>query len=105
MLRRAGWILDHQEHTFHGLQEGINYSFTVTQTGFSGGRMLSTAPVHARTFTTGMNSQIKTVMSVHFSKKLQSQSKHRPVVLFLFSHTVVTDKLKGWYLVEGPNSS
>ena len=43
---------DHQEHTLDGLQEGVNYSFTVTQTGFSGGRVLSTGPVYARTFTT-----------------------------------------------------
>ena len=42
-----------QEHTLDGLQEGINYSFTVTQTEFSGGRVLSTGPVYARTFTTG----------------------------------------------------
>ena len=47
---------DNQEHTFDGLKEGINYSFNVTQTGFSGGRMLSTGPVHARTFTTGKQS-------------------------------------------------
>ena len=44
---------DHQEHTFDGLQEGMNYSFTVTQTGFSGDRMLSTGPVYARTLTAG----------------------------------------------------
>ena len=44
---------DHQEYTLDGLQEGINYSFTVNQTGFSGGRVLSTGPVHARTFTAG----------------------------------------------------
>ena len=35
------------------IQEGVNYSFTVTQTGFSGGRVLSTGPVYARTFTAG----------------------------------------------------
>ena len=45
---------DHQEHTVDGLQEGVNYSFTVNQTGFSGGRVLSTGPVYARTFTAGM---------------------------------------------------
>ena len=44
---------NHQGHTFDGLQEGINYSFTVNQTGFSGGRVLSTGPVYARTFTAG----------------------------------------------------
>ena len=42
---------DHQEHTFDGLQEGMNYSFSVNQTGFSGDRVLSTGPVYARTFT------------------------------------------------------
>ena len=44
----------HQEYTFDGLQEGISYSFTVTQTGFSGGRVFSAGPVYARTFTAGM---------------------------------------------------
>ena len=44
---------DHQEHTFDGLQESVNYSFTVNQTGFSGGRVLSIGPVYAKTFTTG----------------------------------------------------
>ena len=44
---------DRQEHTFDGLQEGVNYSFTVNQTGFSGGRVLLTGPVYARTFTAG----------------------------------------------------
>ena len=44
---------DHQEYTFDGLQEDISYSFTVTQTGFSGGRTLSIGPVYARTFTAG----------------------------------------------------
>ena len=43
---------DNQEYSFDGLQ-GVNYSFIVTQTGFSGGRVLSTGPVHARTFTAG----------------------------------------------------
>ena len=45
---------DHQEHTFDKLQEGVNYSFTVTQSGFSGGRVLSSRPVYARTFTAGL---------------------------------------------------
>ena len=44
---------DNKEHTFDGLQEGVNYSFTVNQTGFSGGGVLSTGPVYARTFTVG----------------------------------------------------
>ena len=43
----------HQEYTVDGLQEDMNYSFTVNQTGFSGGRVLSTGPVHTRTFTAG----------------------------------------------------
>ena len=38
---------------FDRLQEGINYSFTVNQSGFSGGRVVSTGPVYARTFTAG----------------------------------------------------
>ena len=42
------------EHTFDELQEGINYTFTVNQTGFEGGRVLSTGPVYAMTFTAGM---------------------------------------------------
>ena len=44
---------DNKEHTCDGLQEGVNYSFTVNQTGFSGGGVLSTGPVYARTFTAG----------------------------------------------------
>ena len=44
---------DRQEYTFDGLQEGTNYSFTVMQSGFSGGRVLSTGPVYAKTFTLG----------------------------------------------------
>ena len=44
---------DYQEYTLNGLQEGINYTFTVNQTGFSGGRVLSTGPVYAKTFTAG----------------------------------------------------
>ena len=49
---------DHQEHTIDGLQEGVNYSLTVTQSGFSGGRVLSIGPVYARTFTTGEEHQV-----------------------------------------------
>ena len=45
---------DRQEHTLDGLQEATNYSFTVTQTGFSGGRVFSTGLIYARTFTTGI---------------------------------------------------
>ena len=45
---------DHQEYTVDGLQGDISYSFTITQTGFSGGRVLSAGPVYARTFTASM---------------------------------------------------
>ena len=45
---------DHQEHTVDGLHEDINYSFTVNQAGFSGGRVLSAGLVYARTFTAGI---------------------------------------------------
>ena len=57
---------DHQEHTFDRLQEGVNYSFTVTQSGFSGGRVLSSRPVYARTFTAGLKiaSHINSVINV-----------------------------------------
>ena len=53
MLMRAGWILLIQGYTFDGLQEGVNYSFTVNQTGFSGGGVLSFGTVYPRTFTAG----------------------------------------------------
>ena len=42
-----------QEYTFKKLQEGINYSFIVNQSGFSGGRVFSTGQVYAKTFTAG----------------------------------------------------
>ena len=42
------------EYTLVGLQEGINYTFTVNQTGFGGSRMLSAGPVYAKTFTAGI---------------------------------------------------
>ena len=44
---------DHQECTVDGLQEDINYSFTVTQTG----------PVYARTFTAGEEHRDKCIFS------------------------------------------
>ena len=44
---------DHPEYTLDGLHGDINYSFSVDQTGFSGGRVLSAGPVYARTFTAG----------------------------------------------------
>ena len=50
---------DRQEHTFDGLQGGTNYIFTVNQTGFSGGRVLSTGPVYAKTFSGSMLHKIK----------------------------------------------
>ena len=42
-----------QEYTFERLRDGMNYTFIVNQTGFSGGRVLSIGPVYAKTFTTG----------------------------------------------------
>ena len=46
----------HTEYTFDELQEGVNYTFFVDQTGFGGGRSSSTSagPVYAMTFTAGM---------------------------------------------------
>ena len=44
----------HTEYTFDELQEGMNYTFTVNQTGFGEGRMLSTGPVYIKTYTAGM---------------------------------------------------
>ena len=43
----------YQEYTVDGLQEGMNYSFAINQSGFSGGRVLSTGPVYAMTLTAG----------------------------------------------------
>ena len=43
----------HQEYTVDGLQEDMNYSFTVNQSGFSRGRVLPTGPVYAMTLTAG----------------------------------------------------
>ena len=45
---------NHTEYTFDELQEGINYTFTVNQTGLGGDRMFSTGPVYGKTFTSGM---------------------------------------------------
>ena len=42
------------EYTLDELQEGINYTFTVNQTGFGGGRVFSAGPVYGKTFTAGM---------------------------------------------------
>ena len=47
------------EYTFDELQKGINYTFTVNQTGFGGGRVLATGPVYAMTFTAGMTVNIQ----------------------------------------------
>jgi len=43
----------HTQHTFDELQEGMNYTFTVNQTGFGGCGVFSTGPVYAMTFTAG----------------------------------------------------
>ena len=47
------------EHTFDELQGGMNYNFTVNQTGFGGDRVLSTGPVYAKTYTAGMMPNLK----------------------------------------------
>ena len=52
-INKSSLETDRQEHKFDELQEGINYTFTVNQSGFSGGRVFSTSPVYARTFTAG----------------------------------------------------
>jgi len=44
----------HTEYTFDGLQEGMNYTFTVNQTGFRGGKAFSIGPLYAKTFTAGI---------------------------------------------------
>ena len=77
LLMGAGWILI----TRSTPQEGVKYSFTVTQTGFSGGRVLS---VYARTFTTGKPSNQNCVECTF----QQYQGKHR--LVGCFSYTVAT---------------
>ena len=49
------------DYTLNELQEGINYTFTVNQTGFGGGRVLSSGPVHARTLTAGNYNGMKMI--------------------------------------------
>ena len=49
------------EYTLVGLQEGINYTFTVNRTGFGGGRVLSAGPVYARTLTAGNYNGMKMI--------------------------------------------
>ena len=43
------------DYTLNELQEGINYTFTVNQTGFGGSGVFSTGPVYGRTFTACMS--------------------------------------------------
>ena len=88
---------DHQEYTLDGLQEGVNYSFTVNQTGFSGGRVLSTGPVYARTFTAGKYSNQHCNEYIVFSKQLNGNfSKQISKSLYLqkqvgcLNYTVIT---------------
>ena len=52
-LDEGRFSTDQQQHTFDGLQEGINYTFTVNQTGFGGGGVLSTGPMYIHSFTAG----------------------------------------------------
>ena len=56
---------DRQDHTFGQLQEGVNYSFTINQTGFSGGRVFSTGPVYAKTFTAGTINNVCAIVKVN----------------------------------------
>ena len=49
------------DYTLDELQEGINYTFTVNQTGFGGGRVLSASPVYARTLTAGNYNGMKMI--------------------------------------------
>ena len=53
-LDEGRFSTDQQQHTFDGLQEGINYTFTVNQTGFGGGGVLSTGPVYIHSFASGI---------------------------------------------------
>ena len=55
---------NHQEYTVDGLQVDMNYSFTVNQSGFSGGKVLSTGPVYARTFTAGTLDDITMIIAI-----------------------------------------
>ena len=53
-LDEGRFSTDQQQHTFDGLQEGINYTFTVNQTEFGGGGVLSTGPMYIASFTAGI---------------------------------------------------
>ena len=64
-----------QEYTFERLQDGINYTFTVNQSGFSGGRVFSTGPVYARTFTAGKYRYDNQVVT---TRKLQENLTTQP---------------------------
>ena len=61
---------DYQENTLNGLQEGMDYTFTVNQSGFSGDRVLSTGPVYAKTFTAGIIYLFTTEASCFIANKL-----------------------------------
>ena len=76
---------DRQEYTIDGLQEGVNYSFTVTQTGFSGGGVLSTGPVYARTFRAGNYSNL-----TECSDKQTNFQTNKTAKTGCFNHTVIT---------------
>ena len=53
-LDEGRFSTDQQQHTFDGLQEGINYTFTVNQIGFGGGGVLTTGPMYIASFTAGI---------------------------------------------------
>ena len=54
-LDEGRFSTDQQQHTFDGLQEGINYTFTVNQTEFGGGGVLTTGPMYITSFTAGID--------------------------------------------------
>ena len=51
-LDEGRFSTDQQQYTFDGLQEGINYTFTVNQTGF--GETSSTGPMYITSLTAGI---------------------------------------------------
>ena len=53
-LDEGRFSTDQQQYTFDGLQEGINYTFTVNQTGFGEGRVFSTGPMYITSLTAGI---------------------------------------------------
>ena len=78
---------NHQEYTVDGLQVDMNYSFTVNQSGFSGGEVLSTGPVYARTFTAGMLDDVTLMIHGKLFTRW-SKAQHLHILSSLRSSTV-----------------